>query len=202
MDDVAEAAELSKGTLYLYYRSKEDLFVAVAYRGMEILYRLFQEATSTGEPPVKLVANIGEAYNKFFVEHRNFFRMMYFFESPQFHANVSPEVREQCLTNDRKVWALVFGVVRKAIQEGMFHADLNPVEVGIMLWSNSNGFFRLINRQDDVWTGEFGLNFDLTLRRSNALLIEAMLTREGRRQNPWVLQFLHGASQSALDDHM
>ncbi|MEO8168159.1 MAG: helix-turn-helix domain-containing protein, partial [bacterium] len=25
MDEIAEAAELSKGTLYLYYKSKEDL---------------------------------------------------------------------------------------------------------------------------------------------------------------------------------
>jgi TetR/AcrR family transcriptional regulator len=202
MDDVAAEAELSKGTLYLYYRSKEDLFVAVAYRGIEIMYRLFLEATSTEESPVKRIANLGEAYRRFFLEHRNYFRMMYFFESSQFHANVSPEALEQCLVNDRKMWDIVFGIIRKAIDSGMFHADLNPVEVGIMFWSNSNGFFRLIDRQDGVWTEEFGLDFDLTLRRSNMLLLEAMLTKEGKRQNPWVLEFLHGSSKSALDDHM
>jgi TetR/AcrR family transcriptional regulator len=201
MDDVATEAELSKGTLYIYYRSKEDLFVAVAYRGIDIMYRLFVEASSTGESPVKLVANLGDAYRRFFVEHRNYFRMMYFFESSQFHANVSPEAREQCLVNDRKVWDLVFDVIRKAIQEGLFHADLNPVEVGIMLWSNANGFFRLIDRQDGMWTEEFGLDFDLTLRRSHMLLLEAMLTKVGKQQNPWVLEFLHGSSKTSLDDH-
>lgn len=30
MDDIAEIAKLSKGTLYLYYRSKEDLFYAIS----------------------------------------------------------------------------------------------------------------------------------------------------------------------------
>jgi len=29
MDDIAERAELSKGTLYLYFRNKEDLFYAI-----------------------------------------------------------------------------------------------------------------------------------------------------------------------------
>lgn len=32
MDEIAEAAELSKGTLYLYYKSKEDLYLAVTMR--------------------------------------------------------------------------------------------------------------------------------------------------------------------------
>ena len=35
MDEIAEAAELSKGTLYLYYSSKEDLYLAVMMRGMD-----------------------------------------------------------------------------------------------------------------------------------------------------------------------
>jgi TetR/AcrR family transcriptional regulator, repressor for uid operon len=30
MDDIAEIAKLSKGTLYLYFRSKEDLFYAIS----------------------------------------------------------------------------------------------------------------------------------------------------------------------------
>jgi TetR/AcrR family transcriptional regulator len=32
MDEVAEAAEVSKGTLYLYFRSKDELFVALSHR--------------------------------------------------------------------------------------------------------------------------------------------------------------------------
>ena len=38
MDEIAEAAELSKGTLYLYYNSKEDLYLSVMLRGMDILH--------------------------------------------------------------------------------------------------------------------------------------------------------------------
>jgi TetR/AcrR family transcriptional regulator len=35
MDEIAEIAELSKGTLYLYYKSKENLYLAVMMRGTE-----------------------------------------------------------------------------------------------------------------------------------------------------------------------
>jgi TetR/AcrR family transcriptional regulator len=66
MDDIAEAAELSKGTLYLYYRSREDLYLAVTLRGMEVMCGLFQGAVSTGESPIKHIQNLGEAYYQFF----------------------------------------------------------------------------------------------------------------------------------------
>jgi TetR/AcrR family transcriptional regulator len=201
MDDIAQAAELSKGTLYLYYRTKEDIFVAVTYRGMEIMYHLFEHAVATHESSIKHIFNLAQAYQRFFAEHRNYFRMMYFFESPQFHENVSEEVKEQCLANDRKVWDLVTGLIERAQKEGMLHSDLNPMEVGIMLWSNSNGFLRLIDRQADMWAQAFGIDFEQTLRKSNALLMEAMMTKKGKQEHPWVLEILHGASQRDLNDH-
>ena len=37
MDDVAEAAEFSKGTLYLYFKNREDIYHGIYHRGMEVL---------------------------------------------------------------------------------------------------------------------------------------------------------------------
>ena len=38
MDDIAENAGVAKGTLYRYYRDKEDLYIALTMHGMESLY--------------------------------------------------------------------------------------------------------------------------------------------------------------------
>ena len=61
MDDIAAEAELSKGTLYLYYRTKEDLSIAVTYRGMEIMYTRFKNALGTEESSIKRIFNLPEA---------------------------------------------------------------------------------------------------------------------------------------------
>jgi TetR/AcrR family transcriptional repressor of uid operon len=37
MDDVAQKADLSKGTLYLYFKSKEDLFYVICENNLRIL---------------------------------------------------------------------------------------------------------------------------------------------------------------------
>ena len=37
MDDIAETANLSKGTIYLYFKSKEELFYAISENNIKAL---------------------------------------------------------------------------------------------------------------------------------------------------------------------
>ena len=46
MDQVAEATELNKATLYLYFNNKDDLIDAIVYEGLTTLEKKFQEADS------------------------------------------------------------------------------------------------------------------------------------------------------------
>lgn len=178
MDEVAEAAELSKGTLYLYYKTKEDLYLAVTMKGLDIMHDLFEKAVSTGEPSIQRIANLGEAYLEFFDKHRQFFRMLYFFESPQFHSQVSPEMLQVCTENDRRIWDLVLDPIKSALAEGLLRPELSPMEIGVMLWSNSNGLMRLIDRQGEYWKESLGIDLVGLLRKSNAFLMEAIMTKD------------------------
>jgi len=194
MDDIAATAELSKGTLYLYYKSKEDLFLAVSMRGMEILEELFLKAISTGEPTLKLIANIGTAYFEYFEKHRNYFHMMSFWENPQYHSMVSPEMFQTCEEHDKRLWNPFLRVIQKAIDEGVLHKELTPLEVGVMLWSNSNGIMRLIDRQASYWREVMGLDLESILQKSNAFLVEAMMTDEAKKKFPSTILY-HTANE-------
>ena len=199
MDDIADAAELSKGTIYLYYKSKEDLYLAVTMRGMDVMLGMFTKALSTGEPTIKLIANLGEAYYDFFKSQRDFFRMFYFFENPQVHTQVSQEMLEQCKESDKRVWDLVIGLIQRGIDEEMLHRGLDPMEVGLMLWSNSNGIMRLIDRSDKYWGEMMNVDLEDILRKSNALLVEAMRTEKAKQLFPSWLFYHHEGANSAGD---
>jgi TetR/AcrR family transcriptional regulator len=61
MEDVAAAASVSKGGVYLHFKDKEDLYVALILDGMERLHQSVQAAiASRREPEDKLSAVIGE----------------------------------------------------------------------------------------------------------------------------------------------
>jgi AcrR family transcriptional regulator len=181
MDEIAEAAELSKGTLYLYHPSKEDLFLAVCLRGTHIMYSMFEQAVSTGEPSVILIRNLGDAYYDYFLKHRDYFRTMYVFENPSLQKQVSPEMLEQCAQDDKRIWGLVIQTIKRAIDDGLLRKDIDPMEAGVILWSNEHGILRLIDRQETYWREQMGINLEATLRKSTRLLMEAMMTDKGRK---------------------
>lgn len=80
MDEIAAKAEVSKGTLYLYYRSKEDLYLAVLLRGTDIMYAMFREVLTKSMPVLCKVKELAETYYRFCTSHRDYFRMLEFFE--------------------------------------------------------------------------------------------------------------------------
>ena len=57
MDDIAAEAEVSKGTLYSYFRDKEELYLALLARGSEGMVRALENAVAqAGDTRGKLVA--------------------------------------------------------------------------------------------------------------------------------------------------
>ncbi|HET6273977.1 MAG TPA: TetR/AcrR family transcriptional regulator [Bacteroidota bacterium] len=182
MDEIAEAAELSKGTLYLYYKSKEDLYLAVMMRGSEIMYQMFLEASTTSENTIQALVNLGEAYYQFFRQHTNYFRMYLFFENPQFHRQVSEEMLNTCSGNDMKIWNLVIDLIKKGKKEGLLESDLDPLEASIILWSSGNALMRQMDREDNYWHQKMGVNLEAALRKSYQFLLEGMMTEEGKKK--------------------
>ncbi|MCI0560049.1 MAG: TetR/AcrR family transcriptional regulator [Nitrososphaera sp.] len=187
MDEIAEAAELSKGTLYLYYKSKEDLYLAVMMRGIEILHNMFAEATSSQEPTVVQLMKLGDAYYEFFKQHRNYFRMFYFFQHPQFHKGVSEDMMMNCGEENQKVWKEVIGVIQRGIDEGVVRAELNPVETAVILWSSSNAIMTRMDTQMEYFKERMGVDLEEVLRKSNTLMLESILTEKAKRKHQALL---------------
>lgn len=182
MDEIAEAAELSKGTLYLYYRSKEDLYLAVMMRGMNILYDMLSASLSSTQPTLKNLAGLGEAYYQYFKQQRNYYRMSQFFENPQFHKQVSPEMLETCSTGNRKIWTLVVDLIERGIDEGVIQRDIDPKQAAVILWSTSNGLMRQMDREDTYWRDVMGVDLEAALRQANAMMIESLMTEEAKKR--------------------
>ncbi len=178
MDEIAELAELSKGTLYLYYASKEDLYLAVMLRGFDILHGMIEEVERQTPSPEEAMWNMGKVYFEFFEKHRNFFRMFHFLQYPGLHKQVSPEMMESCNHQTQKTWKLVIEVFRRGVEEGTFRRDINPVEAAVILWSSANSILLRIDNECDRWKQTLNIDLVQVYFRSNALFLQAVMTPE------------------------
>jgi TetR/AcrR family transcriptional regulator len=180
MDEIAETAELSKGTLYLYYKSKEDLYLAVLLRGLGYLEELFRQAIQPQLPVVTLIRRLQQAYIEFFRQHRNYFRMLDFFEAPQFHKQVSEEMREQCSLATMKIWQMATNLITRGIREGELKAETNPRQAAVMFWLSINGLLRQMDRDDPYWNDDFAIDFVETLNWFSTIYLQALMTDKGK----------------------
>ena len=71
MEDIAAVLGISKGTIYFYFNSKENLYMAITYRAYEQLISLFHRTIheSKGLNGLETVMNIMRAFMDFSEEH-------------------------------------------------------------------------------------------------------------------------------------
>jgi len=185
MDEIAEKAELSKGTLYLYYKSKEDLYMAIICRGHQILLKMFEEAAFTGEPTIQLFQNIGDAYYTYYKRYHNYFRMFSFSENTQLHSQVSEKMRSTCAESGQEIGQVVMDVIQKGKDDGSFRPEVDPQEMAIIFWANSHGVMELIDHLSSglACVGDkFGdFDFEKMYRKAGDMLKYAILTEEARK---------------------
>src|SRR6266513_1646620 len=74
LDDVAAAAQVGKGTLYIYFKSKEDLYISLVGEGFSQLVEKLR--ASADSPPKDALAEIIRQLVSFSFAHPHFFDLM------------------------------------------------------------------------------------------------------------------------------
>jgi AcrR family transcriptional regulator len=174
MDEIAEAAELSKGTLYLYFKSKEDLYVSLLEEGLAILRRMFEAVAARPLPADEALRQIGFTYYQFFKQYPDYFNILVFANARVLHSQVSEEVlqcSEQCSLACLQVVAQVFA---RGMKEGVFRNDLQPIEVAIMLWGISNGMIGLIANKAEHFMRDHHINLEALMVKSWELTLSSL----------------------------
>ena len=142
MDEVAEAAELSKGTLYLYFKSKEELYMGIHIRGHKILNDMFCQALETAGPGIQKVREIGKAYFRFSREYPNYFHALLYFEISGFDFSDQESLAYQCHLQGEACMACVTQAIQTGIEDGSIRADLDPQKTAWLLWGVSSGIIQ------------------------------------------------------------
>ena len=162
IDEIAEAAELSKGTIYLYFKNKEELYVAIVQRGMHFLTELFREAIAKSPTGKEKVRAIGQALLTFYERHPHHFKALFYQ-----HDNPScpvPDVDRggpliKALIHDREeLYAFSVEAIRSGIADGSIRPDVDPVKATIVFVSMILGLVRMVSVEEKFLLKRFNLS--------------------------------------------
>jgi AcrR family transcriptional regulator len=156
MDEVAQEAELSKGTLYLYFKSKTELHFAICIRGLEMMKEFFTKFVHPSKTAVENLVAIGQAYVQFASEHANHFKTMMHFEG------ISEDDIDNCTFEHSPkddVMGFLYNILEKGKQEGTIRTDIPTPELMHILWSQTTGVLQFISSKKTLLKIH-GVNFD------------------------------------------
>jgi len=146
VDEVAEEAEVAKGTVYLYFESKETILSHLLLEGLDALGEQLTEAFNekSSFSAEKRLRRLCAAYLDFYTNEPDYFRLMMAFDRGQFQEAVPKELYQSILEKS----SLGLQWVVKAIQQGVEDGDLakcNAKKTAGMLWAAVNGALVIVS---------------------------------------------------------
>ena len=144
MDDIAERAELSKGTLYLYFKSKEDLHMAVAQKAIVLLNSITSAVKEVSGNAVEKLLYMGRACIKFSNSHPDHMKAIMTLEGFELQS-ISYTVEEmQDLIYKESPVGMVIQIVEQGVGEKLIRSDIPPPLIAHTLWMQVLSVIRFV----------------------------------------------------------
>lgn len=115
VDEIAAKANVGKGTIYLYFQNKEDIFLAIMEEGLAKLINLFKLITESGSF-IQQMREIIMTHFKFIEDNQDFYKILL---KEQVGLNLHHENTENNLTClHQSLYELITNFIRKGMKEG------------------------------------------------------------------------------------
>ena len=130
MEQIAQEAGVAKGTTYLYYRSKQNIYDAALSRGLAELDERTRDAFDRAPNLHEAIPAFVTARAQYFFEHRDFFRMYVAAISRQI-TSVKPRTSEFQATIDRQTRRLEHAIARAIKRREIPRVDASSAALAI-----------------------------------------------------------------------
>ncbi len=168
VDDIARAAGYTKRSIYLYFRDREELFLAVVHRGQLLFRSALEQALAedygSGEA---LVLRLGRAFYRFSIEHHGHFNLLLTYESRlhRYHSSQTEGDRDEgqgfralCQRLSNEYGELVTGAIGEDMRAGRIRSRLTARQLMLVLWGQALGVMQIIIMRTRSFSDAYGIS--------------------------------------------
>ena len=161
MDQIATESEFSKGSLYNYFESKDDLYLAIGTKAYEIIIDYTKYFVESKDPGIDQLKAVGYAYYEFTKNYPDYAHIFHDISIKLPH--VAQKSKDKLTTNEKDYLnrSEAYGeqfrdVITKAIKTRSIRSDKDPFMIGFTLFMMTSGIMKeLEQHQNTLETMEF-----------------------------------------------
>lgn len=154
MEEIASEAELSPGTLYLYFKNKEELHTSLSIEILKHLTAQLEKVVDENISVEKKVERFRDVFIEIYDYDSNILINLFHLQSGEALQNLSDEVLQKIKAHSAQAHGAIINVIKEGIEQGIF-IDEHPVALADVLWASYAGIVlwvdskRLLNDQKD-----------------------------------------------------
>ncbi len=146
MEDIADDAGVAKGTLYLYFKSKEELFARLMDREYSKILKSLLEIVNSSDDVVSKIGTLIESFIRYMEKNRGFFLSIMYGA----HSAKKGCMKEKMMEKTKMIYESMKGLVEEGIREGIIRDDIEvSVIVATILGTLTESVFHAINFERD-----------------------------------------------------
>jgi len=170
MEDIAREAELSPGTIYLYFKNKDELYASLSVRILQYLsIRLKHVIENQDLQPDQYVTALKQAMLDVYDFDSLIVINLFQLQSSETLKNLTPELLEEIVDLSRSSLAAMANIFQIGIKKGVF-IDQHPFALADTLWALFSGIIlweeskKIINADKDYLKPTLDLAFEIFSR--------------------------------------
>jgi AcrR family transcriptional regulator len=139
MEDIAKEAELSPGTLYLYFKNKDELYASLSLRILQyLLMRLEHVNNEKNLVSLKKIEALKEAMFDVYEFDPLILINMFHLQSSETLKSLSPQLLSEIKQLSRSSLGAMAKIFEAGIKDGIF-CDYHPVAMADIVWAMFSG---------------------------------------------------------------
>ena len=138
VDDIASKSEVSKGSIYLCFESKQEIYAEILIADNLALYKRLQNFAATEATTSQLLLEYARIYVNYFLDDTELFRILMTFMLQTGHMNLAEK------QNGELIWSTNqnINVISEIIQKGIYSGEFSPVD---NVWKMQNAIWGMLN---------------------------------------------------------
>jgi AcrR family transcriptional regulator len=143
VDSIARRSELSKGAIYLYFKSKEEIYAQILLRDIDKFHDRVKSLLDTSKSASENLRQFAEVYAAFFLSDRELFRIFMNFMIQHNPVNFTPKINDHIVKSTNQTVSIIEQILQMGIERGEFPQALDIRVCRNALWGLLNGIVAL-----------------------------------------------------------
>lgn len=136
--NIAEEIEYSAGTIYLYFKDKNEILFALHVESFGALMQAMQAGVMSETDSFERLISLGKHYLKYAFENPELYDLMFVMTAPM----ETLECREEIWCDGERAFGTLKFVVEDCMKDGYFEGD-DSETISVMVWSLVHGLATL-----------------------------------------------------------